>query len=217
MSDNNTNNTISGLGQLVMVETPINVKRLAMWSVTEGNVPDNTSIVQDVSQVIDFDKRLMNYSDQPQTASAQLYGCGDLARNISRITGGTLSIGIHALSADERSTIFGETTTTQTAGKLSTLTGHETSKYLIVAIAEELPNGNLNLRKYYHVEFRPGQSGTAQMEGSNITFSTSTLEGTYFRNEALDKIRDILFNVDPSVPASATAIESWFTTADSCG
>ena len=178
--------TPSTQGTTLGAKTPINVKRLAMWKITEGTSSDT------YGTVIDFDKRLMNFEDTLTTARAELYGCGELMEVVSKPTSGALNIGIHALNVSERAAIFGETATTDTA----TLKGDEVSPYMVVALAEELPNGHWNLYKYYKAQFTPGQKRTVQTEGSNITFSTDTLNGTYFRNGRVGKMRDIKFDVD---------------------
>ena len=195
--------TQSTQGTTLGVKTPINVKRLAMWKITECTSSDT------YGTVIDFDKRLMNYQDSLSVARAELYGYGELMETVSKPTSGALTIGIHALKPAERGAIFGETIGTDTA----TLKGEEVSPYMVVALAEELPNGHWNLYKYYKTQFAPGQSGAAQVEGSNITFSTTTLNGTYIKNGRVGKMRDIRFDVDPTSDDGSAAIETWFTTA----
>ena len=46
-----------------------------------------------------------------------------------------------------------------------------------------------------------------------MTFSTTTLNGTYFKNGRVGKMRDIKFDVDPGSDDGSAAIEAWFTTA----
>ena len=182
--------------------TPINVKRLAMWKITEGTSEDT------YSSVIDFDMRFMSYTDEVAVATAQLYGCGELMDAVSKPTQGNLVLNIHALKAAERASILGETVASDTA----TLKGSELSAYMVVALAEELPNGHWNLYKYYKAQFTQGQRG-AQQTDSGVTFSTTTLNGTYFKNGRVGKMRDIKFDVDPNSDEGSAAIEAWFTTA----
>ena len=181
-------------GQTLGARTPINVKRLAMWKITEGTSSDT------YGSVLDFDKRFMSYTDNLNVATAQLYGCG--------ATQGQLVLNIHALQASERSAILGETVSTDTA----TLTGAEISPFMVVALAEELPNGHLNLYKYYKTQFAPGQVG-AQQTDSGVTFSTTSITGTYIKNGRVGKMRDIKFDVDPTTDDGSAAVEAWFTTA----
>ena len=173
-----------------------------MWKITEGTSSDT------YGSVIDFDKRFMSYTDDLATASAQLYGCGELMDTVTKPTQGTLTLNIHALSASERGSILGETVTTDTA----TLTGSEVAPFMVVALAEELPNGHWNLYKYYKVQFTQAQRG-AQQNDSGVTFSTTSVAGTYIKNGRVGKMRDIKFDVDPTTDEGSAAIEAWFTTA----
>lgn len=194
--------TPSTQGTTLGARTPINVKRLAMWKITEGTSSDT------YGSVIDFDKRFMSYTDDLATASAQLYGCGELMDSVTKPTQGTLTLNIHALKAAERGSILGETVSTDTA----TLTGSEIAPFMVVALAEELPNGHWNLYKYYKVQFTQAQRG-AQQNDSGVTFSTTSVAGTYIKNGRVGKMRDIKFDVDPTTDEGSAAIEAWFTTA----
>ena len=194
--------TPSTQGTTLGARTPINVARLAMWKITEGTSSDT------YGSVLDFDKRFMTYDDQLATATAQLYGCGELMDSVTKPTQGTLTYAIHALKASERAAIIGETVATDTA----TLKGNEVSPFMVCAHAEELPNGHWNLYKYYKVQFQPGKIG-AQQSDSNVTFSTTSITGTYIKNGRVNKMRDIKFDVDPTTDDGSAAVEAWFTTA----
>lgn len=194
--------TPSTQGQTLGARTPVNVKRLAMWKITEGTSSDT------YGTVLDFDKRFMSFTDNLATATAPLYGCGELMDSVTKITQGTVAINIHALKAAERAAIFGETVATDTA----TLKGTEISPFMVVALAEELPNGHWNLYKYYKTQFAPGQIGSQQSD-SGVTFSTTSITGTYIKNGRVGKMRDIKFDVDPTSDDGSAAIEAWFTTA----
>ena len=194
--------TPSTQGTTLGARTEINVKRLAMWRITEGTSADT------YGTVLDFDKRLMSFTDQPSAANAPLYGCGELMDSVTKITQGSLTINIHALTAAERAAIFDETASTDTAS----LRGTENMPFMVVALATELPNGHWNLYKYYKTQFQPGQVGSQQSD-SNVTFSTSSIAGTYIKNGRVGKMRDIKFDVDPTSDDGSAAIEAWFTTA----
>ena len=208
--------TPSTQGTTLGVETPINVVRSAMWEIIPGTNGDT------YGTVMDFDKRLMSYQDTPTVATAPLYGCGELVRQVYKNVGGTLAYGFTALKPNERSTIYGEGhlgssavgpngETVSTA--LVTSRGNEKPPYMICAHAEELPNGHWNLYKYYKVQFTPGQFGTQQVEGTNVNFATTTINGVYSKNTnaAINKIRDIQYNIDPNSDSGSLAIENWFT------
>lgn len=196
--------TPSTQGAVPSAHTPINVYRMAAWKIT----PASGSTAESYGSVIDLDKRPMTFTDTPNVTSGNLYGCGELTTTVQRITKGTLNIGIHALKASERAAFFNETV----ADSLSTLKGKEVSSYLVVAIAEELDDGHLNLYKYYKVQFTDGGSSVQQSE-DNVNFSTTNLNGTYFRNGTVGKMRDIKYDVDPNSDEGSAALETWFTTA----
>lgn len=128
--------------------------------------------------------------------------------SVSRPTQGALVLNIHALKASERADILGETVASDTAP----LTGKEVTPYMVVALAEELPNGHVNLHKYYKTQFAQGQIGTQQTD-TGVTFSTISLNGTYIKNGRVGKMRDIKFDVDPTTEEGSAAIEAWFTNA----
>lgn len=194
--------TPSTQGTTLGERTPINVTRLAMWKITEGTSSDT------YGSVLDFDKRFMSYTDELTVATAQLYGCGELMDSVSKPTQGNLVLNIHALKAAERAAVLGETV----ADSVATLKGNELSSYMVVALAEELPNGHWNLYKYYKVQFTQAQRG-AQQADTGTTFSTTSLNGTYIKNGTVGKMRDIKFDVDPTTEEGSAAIEAWFTTA----
>lgn len=205
--------TPSTQGTTLGVETPINVVRAAMWKIIPGANGDT------YGTTMDFDKRLMSYQDTPNIATAPLYGCGELVRQVVKNVGGTLAYGFTELKPQERATIFNETifeatdNNTNTTSVSTEMVGNEVFPYFICAHAEELPNGHWNLYKYYKVQFMPGQFGTQQVEGTNVNFATKTLTGTYSKNtnSAIGKMREIQYDVNPLSDDGSAMIENWFT------
>lgn len=205
--------TPSTQGTTLGVETPINVVRAAMWKIIPGANGDT------YGTTMDFDKRLMSYLDTANIATAQLYGCGELVRQVVKNVGGTLAYGFTELKPQERATIFNETifeatdNNTNTTSVSTEMVGNEVFPYLICAHAEELPNGHWNLYKYYKVQFMPGQFGTQQVEGTNVKFATKTLTGIYSKNtnSAIGKMREIQYDVNPLSDDGSAMIENWFT------
>lgn len=194
-------------------ETPINVVRLKMWKFPASSPETASGYTSVMDLQKDNDNRLMSYQDTPNIATASLYGCGELARQVTKNLGGALVYNVHALTATEHNAIFGETDGNVAPPVESHMTGNEVPPYFICAHAEELPNGHLNLYKYYKVQFVPGSRGTQQVEGSSVNFATTTLNGTYYKNNTtgIGKMRSILFNVDPQ--GDASLISTWFSTA----
>lgn len=197
--------TPSTQGTVPSAHTPINVYRLAMWKIT----PASGSTAESYGSVIDFDKRFMTFTDSLNIASGNLYGCGELTTVVRRPATGNLALAIHALKASERSDILGETVSSDVA----TLKGKgDIAPYMVVAVAEELDDGHLNLYKYYKAQFSQGDI-SVQQSADGVNFSTTSLNGTYFRNGTVGKMRDIKFDVDPNSDEGSAALETWFTTA----
>ena len=122
---------------------------------------------------------------------------------------------VHALSNTERNAILGETASSDPPTD-SVLKGTEVPPYFICAHAEELPNGHWNLYKYYKVQFMPGPFGSQQVEGSNVNFATTTLNGTYFKNNTtgIKMMRRILYDIDPTdITCGADIVSNWFSSA----
>lgn len=195
-------------GKVCGAATPINVHRLAMW---KRVVPGTPGTSQDqFDSVHDFDQRFMTFNDSLEFAKAELSGCGTVQKTVSRPVRGNLTLNIHAVTGDEKNFLFAQSY--DSTNKISTLTGVEASlPVLAVALAEELDDGHLNLYKYYNVQFTEGDHSIQQIEGNNITFSTTTLNGVYTRNETIGKMRDIMYDVDPSTAAGQLIVDKWFT------
>lgn len=186
---------------------PVNVVKFCYWPMTDE---DNNTF----GEVRDFGDTLMNYRDTPETASAKLNGCGKVVDSVKRVKGGALTYGVHALDSTDRKNFFGETVDVNGA---NTTTGKENIPYVACAHAEEKRNGHWNLYKYFKAQFDPNEIGTEQVSDGNMTFSTVTLNGTYMYNNAFDRMRTILLDVDPSTTEGAALIENWFTTVDYIG
>ena len=196
-------------------ETPINVVRLKMWKFPASSPETASGYTSVMDLQKDDDNRLMSYQDTPNIATAQLYGCGELACQVTKNLGGALVYNVHALSNTERNAIFGETASSDPPTD-SILKGNEVPPYFICAHAEELPNGHWNLYKYYKVQFTPGQIGTQQVEGNNVNFATTTLNGIYSKNNTtgINMMRKILYDVDPTdTSGGATFVSNWFSSA----
>ena len=196
-------------------QTPINVVRLKMWKIPASSPETASGYTSVMDLQKDDDNRLMSYQDTPNIATAPLYGCGELACQVTKNLGGALVYNVHALSNTERNAIFGETASSDPPTD-SILKGNEVPPYFICAHAEELPNGHWNLYKYYKVQFTPGQLGTQQVEGNNVNFATTTLNGIYSKNNTtgINMMRKILYDVDPTdTSGGATFVSNWFSSA----
>lgn len=181
----------------------INVKRLAMWEMTDEKE-------ETYGDVMPFDKRLMTYKDTPSVGEAELYGCGVLVAVASRNSGGSLELGIHGLTGDEREVMYGE----NIVGGTNVTSAEDVPSYVAVAVMSENEDGTVNLRKWFKVRFSPHDESISQIEGDKISFSTPTVKGTYVVNST-DWIRASRDDVD--TVEDAEFINKWFTDADYIG
>lgn len=179
---------------------PINVTKFCYWPMLDEET--NT-----FGAARDFGKTLMNYRDSQNTASARLSGCGTVVDSATKIKDGALTYGVHSLNAEDRGYFFGETV----SGNVSVTKGTETIPFVACAHAEERRNGHWNLYKYFKAQFNPNEIGTEQVTDGSMTFSTTTLTGTYVRNDDMDMMRAMYLDVDPSTESGAAIIANWFT------
>lgn len=187
-------------------KAPINVTRLAMWPYYEST--------DTYGAAFDFDKRFMTYTDSLASNSTPLFGCGVQVDQVTKIGSGALTYGIHAFTKTERNKMFGETLD---AGGAVVTTGEEVIPYVACAHSEELSNGHLNLYKYFKVKFAPNEMSAQQVSDGSVTFSTTQVQGAYIRNETLDMMRAIYYDVDPTTETGAAIIENWFSAATYIG
>lgn len=103
------------------------------------------------------------------------------------------------------------------AGGAVVTTGEEVIPYVACAHSEELSNGHLNLYKYFKVKFAPNEMTAQQVSDGSVTFSTTQVQGAYFRNETIDMMRAIYYDVDPTTETGAAIIENWFSAATYIG
>ncbi len=181
----------------------INIKRLVMWEMT--NESEN-----EYGEVMPLVKRLMTYKDSVSVSDAKLYGDGVLVTTVSRQSSGTLELGIHGLTSEERKTIYGESVVNGT----NVTTATDSPSYVAVALMSENADGTVNVRKWFKVRFKPHDESVTQISNESITFATPTISGTYIVNSA-DYLRAFKDNVDPATDAEF--INKWFSEANYIG
>lgn len=182
---------------------PINVKRLTMWQMTDE---ENETY----GEAHAYTGRLMSYRDSITSNSTKLYGDGELADVAQRVTEGTLEIGVHELSDEERTDVYGETVVNG-----ATVTSvSDNAPYQCVAIMLERKDGTVNLKKWFKTTFAPHEENVTQLENNGVTYATPTLKGTYIPNKD-GRFRAVLSGLDTT--KDEAIIEKWFTQADYIG
>lgn len=183
-----------------------NCKRLTMWKMTDEEAETYSSTA------ISFEKRLTTYSDSVGSNSTLLYGDGELLETVVTEGEGTLRLGIHHITDEERKDIYNEVD--ENGAVIST--GDEYAPFMCVALMAVKRSGKVNLRKYFKVAFSKHEESVNQQENSGVSYSMPTLQGTYSKNTALGW-KSARREVDPSTAEGKTIIENWFSQADYIG
>lgn len=191
----------------VKAKPPINIEKLVMWQMTDEDT-------ETYGTAMDFDRRVMSFRDTLTTNSTSLYGTGVVVDRATTVSEGALTYNVHALTADERVAIYGET---KNSANAIITTSDDVVPYVAVAHATKKRDGKWNLYKYFKVQFQPNEESTEQITQGNITYSTITLSGTYMESEVHEMMRAVMLDVDPTSTAGQTIITSWFTTATYVG
>lgn len=184
-----------------------NCKWLKMWKMTNEEEETYSPIP------LDFTKRLTTYSDNVTTNSTPLYGDGEDIEDAISEGPGSLQVGIHHLEDLERVDVYNETANTDNA---VISTGEEIPPYFCVALAAEKRNGMLNLRKFFKVTFAKHEESVNQQESGGISYSMTTLNGTYSKNTRLG-IKSVRVEVDPSSPSGQSFIRNWYNNPEFVG
>lgn len=180
-----------------------NCRRLTMWKMTD----EETETYSETP--LSFEKRLTTYSDTVETNSTQLYGDGELVETATSEGAGSLSLGIHHMTLDERVQIYNETDEDGTVIS----TGREIPPYMCVALIAAKRGNIVELRKWMKVVFQKHEESVTQQENNGVSYSMPTLSGTYSENTALG-VKVARAEVDASTTEGKAFIENWFTTAN---
>lgn len=180
-----------------------NCRRLTMWQMTDEEAETYSETA------ISFEKRLTTYSDSVETNSTPLYGDGELIETAVSEGEGSLSLGIHHMTLDERIKVYNETDKNGTVIS----TGEEIPPYMCVALIAAKRGKIVELRKWLKVAFQKHEETVEQKESGGIKYSMPTLNGTYSENTTLG-IKVARAEVDSTTAEGKAFIEEWFTKAD---
>lgn len=161
---------------------------------------------------LSFEKRLTTYTDDVASNSTTLRGDGEEVETVITEGEGTLRLGIHHLTDEERVPLYNETDSNGTIIS----TGDEYAPFQCVAFLAAKRSGKVNLRKFFKVAFKKHSETVNQQESNGVTYSMPTLEGTYSKNMTLG-VKVARREVDPSTAEGKTIIENWFSQADYIG
>lgn len=180
-----------------------NCKRLTMWKMTD----EENETYEETPRT--FGKRLTTFSDSVATNSTELYGDGELVETVTTEGVGTLGIGIHYLTIDERVDLYGEELKYEDT---VVSTGDEIAPYQCVACIKSKHSGMVELVKYFKAIFTKHEENVTQQESGGINYSMITLNGTYSKNMALN-MKSARAVVDSRTAEGKAFIEKWFATA----
>lgn len=183
-----------------------NCRRLTMWKMTDEEAETYSETAHS------FEKRLTTYSDSTATNSTDLYGDGELVETAVAEGAGTLSVGIHHLTLDERVQLYNETD--KNGAVISS--GREVPSYMCVALIAAKRGTVVELRKWMKVVFSKHEESVTQQESSGVNYSMPTLNGTYSENTTLG-IKAARAEVDSGTAEGKAFIENWFNTASFVG
>lgn len=180
---------------------PVGLERLVMWPLTEDDETGEATY----GTAHPFFKKLMSASPTPSIAEASLDADDQTIDHVVDKNGGELSIGLTALSGEDRTLLYGE----RKEGKVSISNKDDVSPYVGVAYMTPRRDGLVNLYKYPKVCFAPqGETYNTQKKGG-IEYATTTIKGTYM--PLLENGDDCYraLGVDPK--EDAALITAWFT------
>ncbi|MBQ8133489.1 MAG: hypothetical protein IJ192_03640 [Clostridia bacterium] len=183
----------------------INVRRATFFGFS-----DEDNEVYDESKIMELTKRTMSFSDGRNYNSVPNYGDGEETDREYGISGRTVELQIHDLTAEESAFIHGHTV----SGKTIRRSQNDIIPSVGLALMTDLPGGHVNLYKFYKAKFPPSGTSVTQKSEGSTTFSNTTLSGTYSDLERLGTDSSILKDVDPDTEEGKQIINNWFTKPD---
>lgn len=157
-------------------------------------------------------KKLMTYDDSTSTNTTSLYGDGEIVDSAVDEGEGTLALGIHGLTDEEFSKIYGAEVRNGSVVE----TGEEVSPYCCVALMARKGKNTVVLRKWPKVRFAKHTESVQQKQG-NTTYSTPTITGTFVKCERLNAKRVRRTIKDTTSSAAQSFITHWFDDPDFLG
>ena len=182
----------------------INVARLTMWKMTDDTKSATTYEVTPRT----WDKSLAAVKYTPKMQTNEQYGDGQKVEDFIAKDGGDLNITVNGFGAGDSEFLFGETNKNGT--EISS--ANDIVPSVCVAYYTKRPDGKINLFKFPKTKFMPEGEDNKQQEGTNISYGTANLKGTY--SPLISNSEDCYkrYGVDPV--KDTAIVEKWFTEAD---
>lgn len=182
----------------------INVERLVMWKMTSDTSAGTTYETAPYT----WEKSTANAKYTPKMQTNEQYGDGVKVEDYIAKDGGDLEITVNGFGRGDAVFLFGETDKngTEVSGSGDIVPN------VCTAYMTKRSDGKFNLYKFPKTKFMPEGEDAKQQEGSNVTYTTANLKGTY--SPLLSTGDDCYkrYGVDPATDSEL--IEKWFTEAD---
>lgn len=182
----------------------INVARLTMWKMTDDTKDATTYEVSPRT----WDKSLAAVKYTPKMQTNEQYGDGQKVEDFVAKDGGDLDVTVNGFGAGDAAYLFGETNKNGT--EISS--ANDIVPYVCTAYYTKRADGKINLYKFPKTKFMPEGEDSKQQEGTNISYGTANLKGTYSPLISTGADCYKRYGVDPE--KDSALIEKWFTVAD---
>ena len=181
----------------------INVARLTMWKMTSDT--STATVYEETPRT--WEKSLAAVKYTPKMQTNEQYGDGQKVEDFIAKDGGDIDITVNGFGAGDAEYLFGETNDNGT--EISS--ANDIVPYEMVAYFTKRPDGKINLYKFPKTKFMPEGEDSKQQEGTNVSYGTANLKGTYspLISSGADSYKR--YGVDPT--ADAEIVEKWFTEA----
>lgn len=183
----------------------INIKRLTFFGFL-----DESAETYDAQKVYPLTKRAMSFRDNKNFSSTPNNGDGEETDRYYGVGDRNVEFQIQDITPEEYAFLHGAEVD---SGTLLT-SGDDYIPYVGAAIMTERNDGHVNLYKYFKCKFPPGEINVQQKTGNSVSFSNTTLSGSYTDLARIGFDRAVCIDLDPNDVTDAAFIESWFTTAD---
>lgn len=181
----------------------VNVARLTMWKMTG----DTSAATTYEETPYTWENSLAAVKYTPKMQTNEQYGDGVKVEDFIAKDGGSIDITVNGFGKGDAAYLFGETDKngTEVSGADDIVPSVATAYYT------KRPDGKINLYKFPKTKFMPEGEDSKQQEGSNVSYGTANLKGTY--SPLLSSKADCYkrYGVDPV--KDAAIIEKWFTEA----
>lgn len=181
----------------------INVARLTMWKQTADT---STETTYDTSAYT-WENSLAAVKYTPKMQTNEQYGDGIKVEDFIAKDGGDIDITVNGFGPGDAEFLFGETNKNGT----EVSSANDIVPYVCTAYYTKRPDGKINLYKFPKTKFLPEGEDSKQQEGTNVSYGTANLKGTY--SPLLSTKADCYkrYGVDPKTDSAL--IEKWFTEA----